>query len=174
MSGAREFARRHAPLGAGAAPLLAVLLARVMAPALGPSSSFADETDAEGAPLIELEPLPAKSLAAAAFAREALAAPSGVSPFERGPSTDRAAPTTAAVEAEPAAPSDDPAPPLSVSAVLADSRTGAAIAVINGKVRRVGDELAPGWSVETIDAATGVVTAVGPRGQRTASPARKR
>ena len=58
-------------------------------------------------------------------------------------------------------PGNDPAPQspppaVTVTSILGNGR--GAMAIVNGRVRRAGDEVAPGWAVRSIDAQAGLVT----------------
>lgn len=161
--------RRHAPIFVGVAPLGAVLVATFIGPALGPARTLADDSETGDQSAPALEPLPAKALAARDAAAAALEAPMGVSPFVRAPAVGSGG------EADPASiATPGQAPGFSVSAILADRRGGPAMAVVNGKVRREGDVIAPGWAVERIDVASGEVWFVGDDGRRVAASTRKR
>lgn len=76
--------------------------------------------------------------------------------------------TTATEPAEPqAAPAPAPAAPPPTTWTLGSVLSGSsgALASINGRVQRTGDELAPGWSITGIDPQNFVVTITGPQGQ---------
>jgi hypothetical protein len=53
-----------------------------------------------------------------------------------------------------------PLPEFSLSSIAGGTRQS--FAIIDGKVRRVGDDLGDGWIVSGIDAANGEVTVLGP------------
>lgn len=162
--------RKHAPLAAGLAPIASVALAMFIGPALGPATTLANDAEEDAPTAPALEPLAPKVIAARDAAQRALAEPMGTSPFARAaalPSNDRDnAPAPAATTAE--------TPAFAVSAILADRKGGPAIAVVNGKVRRVGDAVAPGWTVASIDAAAGEVALTGPEGRRATASTRAR
>lgn len=69
--------------------------------------------------------------------------------------------------AEPAAAEPEPVrpgmPALALSGVV--SREGQAVALINGRLRGVGEEAAPGWRIEEIDRGALRVTLRGPDGR---------
>lgn len=169
MSRLEPLLRKHAPLAAGLAPIASVALAMFIGPALGPATIRADDADNAADAALALEPLPAKVIAARDAAQRALAEPMGASPFARG-----AALSSNAGDDAPATTSASEAPAFAVSAILADRKGGPAIAVVNGKVRRVGDVAAPGWTVASIDAAAGEVALTGPEGQRATASTRTR
>lgn len=56
----------------------------------------------------------------------------------------------------------EPAPAFMVNTIFATPAGG--MATINGKVRRVGDALANGWKVESVDVRTRIVRLAGPGG----------
>ncbi len=64
---------------------------------------------------------------------------------------------------EPIQLTDPTLPDFSLTSVL--SAPGGALCVINERVRRTGDQIEPGWSVKSIDAAARRVVLTGPRGR---------
>lgn len=72
-----------------------------------------------------------------------------------------AAPETAAA---PAAPPVDPLAGITISAII--GRDEAVVAMINHKLRRVGDLVVPGWHVDSIDPRTRQVTVVDDQGKK--------
>lgn len=150
----RERTRKLLWVGAVLSPLLAVQAARLLAPSgAGPSvAAAADPTwhpataDVAGTPAPA--PLSPAQQRALAFIRSLGDQPAGRSPMD-GPEPEAALITesNAPVEASkpPSFPSD-----LRVTAIIGDGETAAA--VIASRLRRVGDDIAPGWRVEAIDA----------------------
>lgn len=139
-------------VGAFAAPLALALALRALASAPGPGLAFADEPlydTPQPTPVGAVRTLSPAELAARAFALSKRGEPIGDAPMVY----PKAAPTEAA--GAPAAPID-PGPALSVNSIMAGR--GGAMATVNGKLRRVGDEVAPGWKITAIDAGSGSVT----------------
>lgn len=138
--------------GAFAAPLALALALRALGSGPGPATAFADEDlfdMPEPAPLATVRTFTPEERAAAAFAASKRAEPVGEAPLVY--------PKAAPVEATSAAAAAvDPAPAISVNSIMAGR--GGAMATVNGKLRRVGDEVAPGWKIAAIDAGAGTVT----------------
>jgi len=139
-------------VGAFAAPIALTLALRALGSGPGPATAFADEElfdMPEPAPVATIRTFTPDELAAAAFAESKRAEPVGEAPLVY----PKAAPTEAT--SAPAAPVD-PGPAISVNSIMAGR--GGAMATVNGKLRRVGDEVAPGWKITAIDAGAGTVT----------------
>lgn len=141
-------------VAAFAAPLALALALRALGSGVrpGPAMAFADEDMydmPEPAPVATVRTFTPEELAAAAFAASKRTEPVGEAPLVY----PKAAPVEAASAA--AAPVD-PGPAISVNSIMAGR--GGAMATVNGKLRRVGDEVAPGWKITAIDAGAGTVT----------------
>lgn len=139
-------------VGAFAAPLALALALRALGSGPGPAAAFADEElfdMPDPAPAATVRTFTPEELAAAAFAESKRAEPVGEAPLVY----PKAAPVEAASAS--AAPVD-PGPAISVNSIMAGR--GGAMATVNGKLRRVGDEVAPGWKITAIDAGAGTVT----------------
>lgn len=141
---------------AAAAPL--VLMSA--APALlgtGPRLSMgAGNAPAEPAPVIaDPKPTPAQQ-AAQAHAALLLTHATPQSPFRPTPAPVEA---PAPVQPEPVAPAPAPPPPpeIIVRSIMRQG-DGSARALIAGKLRAVGDEAAPGWTITAIDTAARSIT----------------
>lgn len=153
---------RTAGLGAAAAPVVVALVVRW---SLGGAPPHAGATIALGAPLTESSPpLPRSDAATASvetFSRAALREPFAASPMHRvqEPAQEIAAPTPSVAEPRP-----EPTPVFHVTAVLVGKR--ATLVTINGRLRRVGDEVAPGWRLVSIDADAAELTIVAEDGRR--------
>jgi hypothetical protein len=150
-----ERTRKLLWVGAVLSPLLVVQAARLLAPSgAGPSvATAADPTshpaagDAAGVPAPA--PLSPAQQRALAYIRSLDDHPTVRSPMD-GPDEPEPSPVT-----EPQDPVEAPKPPsfpsdLRVTAIIGDGDTAAAL--IASRLRRVGDEVAPGWRVEAIDA----------------------
>ncbi len=136
---------------AGAAPLaLTLALAWLDAPP-GPATVYADPLDE---PAIAAPAAPVRTdreRVAAAYAAAQRDKPVGAAPFLY-PQMSRSEPIAAAPPSQPV----DPPPAVSVNTIM--SGRGGAMATVNGKLRRLNDEVAPGWIIVAIDAAAGTVT----------------
>ncbi|MEC9372557.1 MAG: hypothetical protein VYC34_01885 [Planctomycetota bacterium] len=141
-----------AGLAATMAPLVVVLAMRV---APTPAAGSAGHAVTAAHTLAGVSPppaAPAVSVAAKEARDEAMrlrGIGSGPSPFGR-PDADEPAPKEI-VEAP-----DEPPPSFSLTSIMAGQ--GESMAFVNGRARRVGDEVAPGWRLHMIDAAAGRVT----------------
>lgn len=145
-------AERAMIVGAFAAPLALAMALRLLGGPPGPSSAFAqDEWGDEPAPSAPALFKPNdKELKAAAYAASKRDEPIGPAPllYPKAAAAERAP--------APAAAPADPTPTLTVNSIMAGR--GGAMATVNGKLRRVGDEVAPGWKVSAIDPVEGTVT----------------
>ena len=148
----RERQRKLLWVGAVLSPLIAVQVARLLGPSgAGPAAATAAHpaaADVAGEQALASAPAPLTPAQqrALAFIQSLDEQPLGRSPMD-GPEPEPVS--------EPSAPIDAPKPPsfpseLRVTAIIGDG--GTAAAVIAGRLRRIGDEVAPGWRVETIDA----------------------
>jgi len=142
-----DMARRFTFLAAALAPAVAVLIARTAAPHAGPSSAAAKTTTPE-----RIEPVQAMdgpmltgkqpALAAALRSREYRYESPFVVPLSEAAREGLLRDTQGKAQAAKA-------PEFVVTTVVAGAQS---VAIINGKVRRIGDELGDGWSVVEIDA----------------------
>jgi len=142
--------RDHARLaGIAAAPLVVLLVSRVLGGAAGPSAARAAARPAPDTPEPALATPAAtpEQIAAARFAAEALGRPLGAFPFleQQRPAAEPVIAVPAPLDA-----SGPAAPPLLVSAIMVTG-SGEAVAIINGRMVRAGDALDSEWSVDTID-----------------------
>lgn len=147
---------RSSAIACVAVPLLAVLAIRTFLPGGGPTTAGASTTPTAPAsrdvPKVRDIHDPPELVQAV---RDALAAPAGpcvvAAPLER-------------VEVRTPAPpkANQSKPVFALTSVAGGGSTS--IAMIDGKVRRPGDDLGRGWSVSTIDRTAGVVTLAGPDG----------
>lgn len=151
---------RSAGLAAIALPLALALVARL---GLGPPPPAAHAMADNPIPRRELSsPLPTltpEQERVRHYAAQALAQPFAASPMHR------LAPE-APIEASPEPPQvQAPAKPtFDVTGVIVSSRH--ALATINGALRRIGDEVEPGWRLTSIDARQGVLIITGDSGER--------
>jgi hypothetical protein len=85
------------------------------------------------------------------------------SPMDNPPAAEKAPEPPAPEPAATPAPADQPTTELRLGAIIAGGDdTASAAALINGFIRRVGDEVEPGWSIATIDAKSMTVRLIGP------------
>lgn len=151
-------------LGAVIAPALAATAVRFVEPS--PNSATA------ALPAIEEPATPTPTLASEVplSPQQARAKEAGKAPVSK----DLATPFLAAAEPVlPGAPGDsagsERAPlaerhgPMTLTSIFSGRRT---VAIINGKLRRVGDEIETGWRVSEIDAGAGTVTISNTHGVR--------
>lgn len=158
----RDPTRAWTPAFIAAAPVAAVMAIRAVWPAAGPSPAVAREHAPVGLDdrLPPLDPLSAEAIGAREAGRAAIAGATLESPFLVEVDAAGATP------AEPARAAEAPVnaetarvdPAFVLSSIVAGQRGGATIAIINGKVRRAGEAIAPGWMLESIDAAAGTAT----------------
>jgi hypothetical protein len=138
-------------------PVCAVVAARALFPALAPSAAMAVEYTAE-TPEVDSGPMPiasTQSPAAAAETTRLLTQPIGPSPLaDRTPKTK-----PVVIEAEPE-PVKTPPPEFTLTSVA--GRGVRAFAMIDGKLRKVGDDLGEGWIVREIDTPGRSVRVAGP------------
>ena len=152
---------RTAGVGAAAAP---VALAMVIRALIGGAPADANAAAAALAPDTAEIPTPvhwsADEADADAYAIASLREPFADSPMHRVPA--RAAPVEPAPTAPTVAP--EPTPTFIVTSVLVGRR--ATLVTINGRLRRLGDEVEPGWRLESIDIAAGEVILIAEDGRR--------
>lgn len=138
-------------LSAFLAPVLVVQLAPMIAkPA--PRMASAGETDPMAGmhhPFVPPKPTPQQT-AALEHAKLVLAAPIDDTPFHFAPPT-AVITESGETESMPANPTD-----YRLTSITGSGRT--VLAIVNGKVRRVGDQLAPGVVLESIDADSRTIT----------------
>lgn len=148
---------RHLPLaGFVVVPALAVLLVRTALPGHGPAAANAAPPRENDATLIlpeQAQPTAAQIELRAIMDREAQAAfgPSPVVMRRREAVEGTIDAATSIAESGGIVP-----PGVVLSAVMAAGEQ--AIAVIDGRIRRAGDSIAPGWTVAAIDRSAGTVT----------------
>ncbi len=141
-----------------AAPLAIALGLQALESAPGPSAASASPVEdiAIEFPARAAGQVSDRQRAAQAFAAIRRADPVGEAPLLY--------PLPAPAEvAQAAAPSAAPDPVIAVNSIMAGR--GGAMATVNRKLRRVGDEAAPGWKVIAIDPDAGTVTVAGPEGR---------
>lgn len=138
-------------------PACAVLAARALFPTLAPSTAMAVEHNKQE-PEVDSGPKPIASTQNPAVAAEAarlLTQPIGPSPLaDKTPKTK-----PVVIEAEPE-PVKAPPPEFTLTSVA--GRGTRAFAMIDGKLRKVGDDLGEGWTVREIDTAGRTVRVAGP------------
>lgn len=154
---------RSAGLGAAAAPVIVALVARALvggSPAdVGAAERALGEAPTRTAPaLVAMTPA---ETAARAYARAALREPFAGSPMHRG--IEAPEPSIGPAPAEPVR-AEPTAPVFTVTSVLVGRR--ATLVTINGRLRRLGDEVEPGWRLTEIDARAGTVTLTSEDGRR--------
>ena len=152
---------RSAGLAAAAAPLALALVARLGLG--GPPATAGAATQSESPDIVAPASMPVLSEQqerVRLYAQAALAQPFAASPMHRMKSTapiEPSAPEVRKVESVPATPH------FEVTAVVVSSRQS--LATINGKLRRIGDEVAPGWRLAQIDKVKGVLMITGDDGR---------
>lgn len=151
---------RSAGLGAAATPVVIALLARW---SLGGAPMSAHATIEDHGSKALVTPLPRltdSQRSVAEYAQAALAQPfassplHGVAPAVENPAAEDQSPGVSVVTPE------QPAPAFNVKSVLVSSK--GALATINGRLRRIGDEIEPQWRLSSIDVENGVVRISGP------------
>lgn len=148
-----------AALGLAVLPALAVLGVRAVSPEGAPSTARAAAAAGVEAAPAALPTASAEQKGLLAAQREAAAAPFGPCPL--------AMPQTTALRVaapEPPAEREEPAPEFALSGIVRGG--GGAMAVINGRPRRLGDEVEKGWFVGGIDPGAGEVRLETPAGRR--------
>lgn len=148
--------------GALVAPVLLAAATRIVLNA-GPSVSAAGTAAvaADAPPPAPSKPPTAEQVRAMQWLAGAARARAERSPMLHLKAPEPAATPAAAAQAEPERAAERPA--MALSAVL--TRDGRVTALINGRLRGVGDEVAPGWTIEAIDGDALSVTVRGPDGQ---------
>jgi len=169
-------ALRKAGLGAAAAPVMVALVVRWVAggaPTLAGAAS--DDSQTVKNQLVPLPTLSEKQRRALAFATSALDQPMALSPMRAVVMEPQSTQDDQSVEGAqvqtPALPALPPAPSFAVTAVMVSARHS--LATINGKLRRIGDEIESGWRLKRINIAEGVVVIVSEDGRRVLIPIRK-
>lgn len=156
---------RWTVLAMTAAPACAVLLMRVIAPIQGPAAAKAGTvTNDAQAPLVVppvFEPTPAQIELAAVMHEEARR-PFGPSPVITRKREGEPATEPMPLPSDQEAPAGPMPPDASVTSIMVAQ--GQPMAVIDGAVRRVGDTVAPGWTVTAISRDEGSVTLTHTRG----------
>lgn len=154
MTTSKPDAQRLLPIAAIAAPLLTVIGARVMlsaGPAEAPAADLPDQflpSDQAG-PVAPAATLTPQQAAAAEFARSIAARADIVSPMVQ-PKPEESAPPTRTVASTTTRPVD-PRELLVLNSIVGTGDR--AIASIDNRLYRVGDEPLPGWTIELIDTA---------------------
>ncbi len=172
------------PLGGQTAALLAALFlpsagvafVRFGLPIPGPAVIHAAQVIGEPLPL----PVRAATRSGEQTALAAIFAMEAGKPFGPGPMVNRAADVLAVVPAEPPLNADfapevtrpGEVPVFTLSSMMGTARNP--MAVVNGRLRRAGENVATGWQLTTIDLASESVTIVSEAGAevRVALPAR--
>lgn len=150
------------------APVLLVMGVRMILQT-GPAVSFAEPAPApDDGPPTPASPRPRPALSDAdrallAWEAAQVEVPARGSPMAPGRIPVPAPPEPQEAPAAPATPNEEPArPALKLSAVMGSGDN--AIAVIDGRMRRVGDAVAPGYVIRRIESRAGIVTIAGPGG----------
>lgn len=146
--------------GAFALPLGAASAIRVVDASFLPATAFAEEWED-----LELEPATApkpteRQLAAAIFARDAAGRPVVRVPLYY--------PMVASVSGTVAPADGASAPERAPPSILVNSvmqARGVSYATVNGKLRKVGDDIGDGWIIRAIDVPSRAVTLSGPGGR---------
>jgi hypothetical protein len=138
-------------------PACAVGAARLAFPNLGPASAQASaaQPQPEGADAGPKPLEPAQNPAMVAEASRLLAEPIGPSPLSDH--TPKTKPVVITAEPEP-----EKAPPPEFTLTSVAGRGDRGFAMIDGTLRRVGDDLGEGWTVREIDIAARTVKVAGP------------
>lgn len=169
MTGSPAKIMRKAGLVAALAPILVALAAR-WATGGAPAAVHADVAPLDAAPTPVR--LSERQLRAQAFALQSLDRALGPSPL-RPLGTAEASPSHSDENDTPTpALKPAPTPKFIVSSVVLGSRQ--ALATINGKLRRIGDEIEPGWTLEAIDKARDEIVIASDDGRRVVIPIRRR
>lgn len=169
VMGTRAFEGRLSFVSAAllTAPTAALIAVMTLLPARGPLSAAAAQGSQESMPLIVPpvpEPTPEQVALASAMRGEAAAGFQRCPVVSRAPAQDDRSQSRPMPD-EPSTGSKAAGPPeLTVSSIM--SSKGEPCAMINRKLRRLGDEVAPGWWIERIDSSTGVVVIAHAGGQR--------
>lgn len=154
----RELFKKYFPAAlAATGPVLGLIAIGTLDPVWAPrptGAAIATLTDVP--PVQAAPPISAAQVAAHGYAAKVRPQPMSVSPFHH-PVVDRPAPSSAKPAADT---SPQPARPrakteFKLTAIVGGRQT---IAVLNSKVRRVGDDAGQGWIVQSIDREAGVVT----------------
>lgn len=153
---------RHLPvLALAIAPAMGVLVLRAMLPSQGPASAKAAPAAVTDEALIlpaDAQWTPAQQELRTIMTQEAAKG------FASSPVLTRRREVVENTTPTPDLPNPDSEPPdvtppsAALTSVMAAGEH--AIAVIDGKVRRIGDAVAPGWKVSAIDRAAGTATLV--------------
>lgn len=152
---------RSAGIGAAATPVAIALIVRWSVGGVPPAAHATSEEFDRGPAAAPLPRLTEPQRNLVVYAQAALAQPLGTSPLHN------------AAAAQPESPRDEPraspsapaaiiptAPDFHVKSVLVSSK--GALATINGRLRRIGDEIEPQWRLRAIDVDQGVVRIEGP------------
>lgn len=143
------------------APMIGVLVARMVQPLAGPATAAASsplttraaDEDAHGQRTHRFRPLRADEAAElTSLTSDSIPGLTGT-PLMKLAGEPGAA--TSRVEIIETVPTITP-PPIGVSSIMATKSEP--IAVVGGKLLRVGDEVSPGWTIGAIDATAGTVT----------------
>lgn len=157
-------------LGALCAPVLLVQAARLVTGA-GTAASPSSAVAATAVPMPEAprtKPLSPQQADALKFIRASAAKAAIIEdgPMDRAPDAQPEPTTTAALAlpstppARPVTPAHPKAPTVVLTAIVTGRNP---LAVINGGIFKVGDEIAPGWRIQRIDANNLTVTLTGPQ-----------
>ncbi len=135
-------------IGIGACPLLALVGVRLWLASSGPASAGA-ATTTESIVQPEFTPLPepTESQRALIERARALEAVEPASPFPRSEVSAVAVPDMPAMRGEPEA-TVEPPPELTLTSVMGGRMP---VAMVNGRPRSRGDEVAPGWTIVEIN-----------------------
>lgn len=157
MNGGTPPGDRLVRFGGAVLPIVALAVIRLALPGVVPARA---DVTARGAPSRVVEAKAAAQLTPAqermaAFVERARELPFGPSPFVEG-ADYWPAPTEAARAGAPGT-------PVFIATSLLTGRSP--VAVVNGKPRRIGEEVEPGWRLRSVDAARGVCVIEGANGR---------
>ncbi len=149
---------RYAGLAAVAAPVLAAMVIRWAVGSQPLEVAAASSIQMEAPPSVTMStpPLTEQQQAAKKFALQALEQSFGSSPMNQPTVIPVVIEQTPDVELVPKPVAQQAAlPTFDVTSILVSTRHQ--LATINGKLYRIGDEIVPGWRLESIDAVRSVV-----------------
>ncbi len=158
MPGRRQLLR-GAGIGAAATPIAMALLFRWGTGGAPPQARATIDDGPSASQVMPLPKLTEAQVAVVTFARSAMQQPFGASPLHgAAPIVETTEESTAPTNVVPV---EVPAPSFHVKSVLVSSK--GALATVNGRLRRVGDEIEPQWTLAKIDVDAGILVISGPR-----------